>query len=39
MLRELDFDVLFEIGRRYHSRKIRVLADFVRQKKEASKHE
>jgi predicted transcriptional regulator of viral defense system len=38
-LRELDSDLLLEIGRRYHSRKIRILADVVRQRKGSFYHE
>jgi predicted transcriptional regulator of viral defense system len=36
---KLDCDLLFEIGRRYHSRKIRVLADVVRHQKGSLKNE
>jgi predicted transcriptional regulator of viral defense system len=39
ILRELNSDVLFEIGRRYRSRKIRVLADYVHQRKGSFYHE
>ncbi len=39
VLRDLNADLLFGIGRRYHSRKIRLLAEVVRQSKGSSPHE